>query len=41
MNNIEQAQELFIALEDNRSHQAADVAKRAFCIQERLACAKN
>jgi hypothetical protein len=35
--NIEQARDLFRSLEEGSPGKAADVARRAFCIQDRLA----
>jgi len=37
MDKIEQARELFMKLEYGSEGCAADVARRAFCIQDRLA----
>ena len=37
MDKIEMARELFQKLEGNGAGQSADVARRAFCIQDRLA----
>ena len=34
MNEIEKARELFRKLEENTSCKAAEIARRAFCIQE-------
>lgn len=36
MNNIEQAREIFRTLEESSFGNAAEIAKRAFCIQEKL-----
>ena len=37
MDKIEMARELFQKLEESGVGQSADVARRAFCIQDRLA----
>ena len=36
MNNIERAREIFRKLEEGSMGNAAEIAKRAFCIQEKL-----
>jgi len=41
MDCIEEARELFRALEQRGRGEAAEVARRAFCIQERLECKNN
>ena len=37
MNDIERAREIFRKLEDGSTGRAAEIAKRAFCIQDMLA----
>lgn len=37
MDNIELAREIFRKLEDGSTRRAAEIAKRAFCIQDMLA----
>ena len=36
MDNIEQAKEMFRKLEEGSTWRASEIAKRAFCIQEKL-----
>jgi len=38
---IEFAREMFRALEDEKSGQAAEIARRAFCIQDRLSALRG
>lgn len=41
MDKIEKARELFRKLEEQGKPNFAEVARRAFCIQERLSCIKS